>query len=127
MPIERIRVLADLSIRRACGFGGLAVCMMMVAFSFDLVIALRVGALGTTLMAAILLAKAWQAPTRSYRKAEVWLLLDRQHGLPESRAQEIIGGILRERFLWHAELSAVVALVFWVLAFLFWLVLPGPG
>ncbi|MCC7427486.1 MAG: hypothetical protein IT557_11305 [Alphaproteobacteria bacterium] len=126
MPVERIRTMADLSIRRACGFGALAIAATMVGFAFDPVASLRVGALGAVTVLVVLLFKAWQAPTRSYRKAEVWLLLDRKHGLPEARAQEIIGRILRERFMAHAEIAAAAALILWGLAFLLWLAIPAP-
>lgn len=113
--MDHIRHYADLSIRRACGFGFLGIATAMVGVYTDIVLAVRLAATGVTLMGTVLLFKSLQAPHRSYKKTEVWILLDRRHGLPEARAQEVFGNVLRERYLWHATLVAVVALVLWTL------------
>lgn len=114
--MDQIRQYADLSIRRACGFGFLGIATAMVGVYTDIVLAVRLAATGVTLMGMVLLFKSLQAPHRSYKKTEVWILLDRRHGLPEARAQEVFGNILRDRYLWHATLVAVAALALWTLA-----------
>ena len=116
--MNRIRYFADLSIRRACGFGFLAVATMMVGTASNFHLAMRMGAIGVTFMLLVLVMKGLRAPGRRYRDTELWLLLDRKHGLPESRAQSVMGGILRERYLWHATWTACAAALLWVLAFL---------
>jgi hypothetical protein len=115
--MDRIRQCADISIRRGCGFGVLAIWTAMVGMSHDLVLAARGGALMFTLMIVILLLKAHKAPTRRYRDTEVWIMLDGKPGLPESRLQGAIGGILRERYLWHAEVTAIATVILWIVAF----------
>ena len=62
-----------------------------------------------------------RATRRSYRRTETWILLGREHGLPEERAQPIITGILRDTYLRFAEYAAVITVVLWIAAFLFWL------
>lgn len=114
--MEQIRHYADLSIRRACGFGFLGIATAMVGVYTDIVLAMRLAATGVTLMGAILLLMGLRAPRRSYKKTEVWILLDKRHNLPEARAQEVFGNILRDRYLWHATLVAVAALALWTLA-----------
>lgn len=89
----------------------------MVGMSHDIVLATRGGATMFSLMIAVLLLKALKAPTRHYRDTEVWIMLDGKHGLPEQRLQSAIGGVLRERYLWHAEVTAVVTILLWVIAF----------
>jgi len=121
MPLDRIRDMTDLSIRRGCGFAAIGIGTTMAGFSFDGVAAFRVGALGASFALLVLLGKAWHAPQIPYRRTEVWELLGRSHGLPEPRAQPTIAAIRRERFLWHAQIAAAVALGFWALAFLLWL------
>ena len=125
-PTDRIREACDLSIRRACGFAALAIFTTMIGMSYHPQVAIRVGATLITLMTAILLAKGWRAPLRPYKRTEVWLILDKRHDLIEERAQGIIGTILRERYFWHATVSAAVALPMWAVD-LFLTFLGGGG
>lgn len=112
--MDRIRQFADLSIRRACGFGLLAIGTASMGLVSDMFLATKLAAICASAMAAILLFKALQAPTRSYKRTEVWILLDKRHGLPESRAQQVFGDILRERFMWHATVTATGAGILWL-------------
>lgn len=125
--MDRIRYYADISIRRACGFGFLAVITAMIGASSQLVLSFKIGATSLTLMSIILLLKATQAPVRSYKRTEVWILLDHRHDLPEKRAQEVFGAILRERYMWHATVAAGFAAVLWVLTFSIHLFWPPPA
>ncbi|MBI3452060.1 MAG: hypothetical protein HY057_04370 [Rhodospirillales bacterium] len=94
--------------------------------AYDASLAVRAGALLLTLMGTILVIKSIRAPVRNFRHTELWILLDRQHGLPENQAQQMIGGVLRDRYMWHAQITAVAALVLWLLAFLLAAIrLPG--
>ena len=115
---DRIRQSADISIRRGCGFGLLAVSTAMVGVAHDMALAAYGGAVMLALMGAILGLKGLRAPYRSYRTTELWLLLDRNHGLPEASAQPVIGGILRDRYYWHARWTAALSLGLWLLSLL---------
>ena len=115
IAVDRIKYFADLSIRRACGF--LAIVTAMFGASAIVALAIKIGATGVTLMAAILVYKAIRAPGLAYKYTEVWLLLDKQHHLPEPRAQQVFGNVMRERYLWHATSVAGVALILWLLLF----------
>ena len=113
---DRIRQLADISIRRGCGFGLLAVATAMVGMAHDIALAAYGGAVMVALMGAILMLKGFRAPQRGYRSTELWLLLERRHGLPEGEAQAVIGGILRERYYWHAQWAGGIAAGLWLLS-----------
>ncbi len=115
--MERIREYADISIRRACGFGFLAIATAMVGTCSEILLSAKIGATSLTLMSMILVLKAVQAPSRSYKRTEVWTMLDRRHDLPEMRAQQVFGDILRERYMWHATLAASMALLLWCATF----------
>jgi hypothetical protein len=115
--MDRIRHYADISIRRGCGFGFLAIATAMVGTSSEILLSAKIGATSLTLMSMILVLKAMQAPARSYKRTEVWIMLDHRHDLPEQRAQEVFGSILRERYLWHATVAAMIAAALWVLTF----------
>jgi hypothetical protein len=115
--MERIRHYADISIRRGCGFGFLAIATAMVGTSSEMLLSAKIGATSLTLMSMILVLKAVQAPGRSYKRTEVWIMLNHRHDLPEPRAQQVFGNILRERYLWHATVAASVALLLWLLTF----------
>lgn len=125
-PLGHIRAAAFLSIGRACMFGALAIWAMTFGFIAWPVTAFRVGALLTTLAGVILVYKALAAPYRSYRRTETWMLIGRNHGLPEEHAQAVISGILRETFWRFALYASVVALLLWIAAAMSWLVTPAP-
>lgn len=123
--LERIQTYADLSIRRGCGFALLGIATFMVGMSSDAVLAFRSGAVMVTFVLVTLLIKGMHAPTRSYKRTEVWILLDKSHDLPETRAQQVFGSILRDRYFWHAEVAAFAALGLWIITFI--LRAFGPG
>lgn len=114
--MDRIRKLAILSVRRACGFAGLAICTVMIGLIADPPLAFRSGAILTALTAAVLFYKAIEAPGRNHRDTELWILLKRDPGLPEAYAGRIMNSILRDVYLQHAEMAAGVAIAFWLFA-----------
>lgn len=115
--MDRIKYLADLSIRRGCGFGLIAIGTAAVGMSSDALLALKLAAICASAMVAILLFKAMQAPTRNYKHTEVWIMLEKRHDLPEARAQQVFGNILKERYMWHATVTATAAGVLWFATF----------
>ncbi|BBK29702.1 hypothetical protein EDC65_5347 [Stella humosa] len=90
----------------------------MVGVGHDIALAAYGGAIMLALMGTILALKGFQAPRRRYRTTELWLLLDRDHGLPEASAQAVIGATLRERYYWHARWAAGISLGLWLLSLL---------
>lgn len=128
MPLDRIRHHADVSVKRACGFATLAIWTMMAGCAFRPLMAIRAGAILFTLAGVVLFYMASRAGKVNYRHTELWILLDKRHGLPEDRAQAIIGGIRREVLAHHAHYAAYVAGSMWLLAFgLRLLGFGGPG
>jgi hypothetical protein len=119
--MERIRYYADISIKRGCGFGLLAIATAVVGMGHDMKLALKAAAIMVTLMGVILLIKAARAPRRNYRNTEVWLLMGKKHDLPEERAQAAFAAVLREVYLKHADIAAGAALVLWIAGLLLWL------
>jgi len=111
--MHRIEYFAELSVRRACGFGALAIWTAVVGLSAMPLLAAKTAAALTTLMAVILVLKAVNAQKKPYRRTELWILLGKNHGLPEAHAQRILMGALRERYIRYAEITGWVALVLW--------------
>ena len=111
--MDRIEYLAEISVRRGCGFGALAIVTAMVGMVGDPVLCLKAGALMTTLMGAILAGRAAAAPRRDSRRTEVWLMLDSGRDLPPGYPPQIIGEVLKETYVRYAELSGIVALALW--------------
>lgn len=123
--MEHLHAFADLSIRRACAFVGLAMVTVMISLSFDPMLAFRTGAEIAALLALGLAFAAWRTPRRDMRHTEVYAML-RGTGIPPNwlsaevnRAQ--IAAVLRARLAWHAERVAVTAVALWGLALVFWL------
>jgi hypothetical protein len=112
--MDRIRHHAWESVARACGFGALAIFTAMVGAAALPAVAAKIGAAGAALMGAILMLKAANAHSKPYRKTELWILLDRDHGLPEAHAQRILMGTLKDCYLASARISGTVAVGLWL-------------
>jgi hypothetical protein len=119
--MERIIAVADQTIRRACGFAEFAVGATMLALSFDLVLALRVGAVMTTAVGVVLFVQSVRAPQSDVRRTELYSVVGRSLTLPRDRTQRLLGEVLAERYLWHADRAAAVAIALWAGALLLWL------
>ena len=118
--MEILQTLADLSIRRACGFAALAIAVVMLALSFDLVLAFRSGAVLTSLLCGIVWAMALWSPRRDMRSTEMWMLLRQERlfltrGAQAPRTMALARQVLRDRLTWHGERIAVAAMALWLL------------
>ncbi len=110
---------ADLSIRRACGFAGLGIGMVMLALSHDLALSLHMGSELLALLTLGLVFAGWRATRRNLRDSEVWLELvanGAARGVDRAEISPRLGAKLRERLFWHAERMALAALLFWTTA-----------
>ncbi len=115
VDLETLRHGADLVIRRGCGFGTIGIVTMMVGLVGLPGQSMQCGAILFGLMAAILAIKAGRARSTNYRRTELWLLLRAEPpALPPERLQQLIGGVLAERFAWHAKIAACIAAVLFV-------------
>jgi hypothetical protein len=115
--MNRIEYLAAISVHRACGFGALAIVTAMVGVIPMPVVAAKLGATLTALMAVILLFKAVNAPNQPYRTTELWIMLDKNHGLPETHAQRILMRALQECYARAAKVAFSVGFALWVVGF----------
>ena len=109
--LQRIEHVAQVSVARACGFGALAILTFMIGLSGDMASSLKAGGFLTLFMCLVLLLKAWYAAARSYKQTEVWLMLapaDRPHS---AIAQQVIGTVLRETYLYFAMHSAFASVL----------------
>lgn len=113
--MERIEVCARVSILKALGFAAMGIGTLMVGLSYDIALALMCGSYLTALTAMVLALKGGRAARRDYRRTETWLLLERRHGLPEDRAQRVIGGVLRDLYLRYARISLGLAIATWLI------------
>ncbi len=109
----RLEEAAELSVGRAVGFGALAIFITMAGLAAYPVVALQTGAGLTLVMGAVLALKGWLAPQRSYRRTEVWLMLDPRPAWPPEVAQRLVGGALQAVFYRYARLVVVCAFALW--------------
>jgi len=122
--MEQMRRVAYETVLRACGFGSLAIFCVMIGMSFMPKLAFQAGGFLTTVMAAILVLKAFEARTKDYRRTEMWLYLEKDQRPPASYAQWASATVLRETYLTFALWTSAISVALWVLALLFsWL---GP-
>ena len=111
---DRIRDMAQYSIGRACMFSLLGIVTFMMGLIGWPDLAVKAGAILFLMTAAILMLKAGQARTRSYRRTEVWVLIGKRHDLPEGRAQAIFGEVLRDTYIRFAQMTVKAAVALWI-------------
>jgi hypothetical protein len=107
---SRIEAKAELSVGRACAFGGIGICTFMIGMISEPHHALLMGAVLTLIACLVLVLRANLAPRKPYKRTEVWLLLDKSERPAATVAQQLIGSVLREVYLRFALYSAVLAL-----------------
>lgn len=107
--MERVQAIAWMCIGRAVMFGSLAIFCMMVSFSFNPPAALRIGAVLTLAMAAILLVKAHYALRQRPNHTEVWLHLDDSSRPTTDETRRDYARTLRDVYLRFAAGSFAVA------------------
>ena len=114
-----MRRVAYETVLRACGFASLAIFCVMIGMSFMPRLAFQAGGFLTTVMAAILVLKAFEARTKDYRRTEMWLYLEKDQRPPATYAQWASATVLRETYLTFAQWTAAISIVMWVLALVF--------
>ena len=123
--MDKLTILAFVSVARGCGFAGLGIFCIVVGLSYDPVLAAKTGAMLTTGLAVVLIFRAQQAPFRDYRKTELWIMLKKDERPVAEQAQKLAGHTLRDTYYAFANQVAVIAAVFWAIAPLLWLTLPA--
>ena len=93
----------------------------MFAFAFDLRQAFNVGAILVAMLAIVLWFKGLRALRKPYYRTELWIMLPERPRMGKAELQRLIGGVLAERFRWHARAAAALAGLLGVLALLVWL------
>lgn len=122
-PHRRLQLLAEISTARGCGFAGLATLCLMIGLSANLAATLKAGGYSALLVMSVLLLMAQRAPSKPFRRTEVWLMLDEAERPPDPLAQRLLSGIRRAVFLRFAAYHAVAAVL--LLAGSFVVGLPG--
>jgi hypothetical protein len=111
-----MRRIAYETVLRACGFGSLGIFCIMVGMSFMPRFAFQAGGFLTTLMALILVFKAYEARTKDYRRTEMWLYLAKDQRPPATYAQWASATVLRETYLRFALWTSAISVGMWVIA-----------
>jgi hypothetical protein len=117
--MEAIENAAIISVGRASGFAALAIVCIVMSLSYEPAVAARAGCILCLIAAAVLFHYALRAPTRPYRKTELWIILAKEDRPPKRIAQRVIGTILYRTYRRFAEYSMVSALIFLILAIIF--------
>lgn len=112
--MDAIENAAFISVGRACGFAGFAVLLLMAGLSFDPPMAARTGGVLCLGVALILAGCALRAPTRPYKRTELWMLLARDARPPAEVAQRIVGEVLRLTYISFAKQAAGLAAILFV-------------
>lgn len=116
--MEQLRASADRSIRRWCVYAVAAIAAMLIGMVADAQLAVRDGALIAMLLWTFLCFKALRAPTDDYRATEAWKLLhEKPAELQATNMQQVVGRTLQDRYLRHADFSAALACLLWVVSF----------
>lgn len=120
--MDRIEYLADVIVRRGCGFALLAICMVMLGLSYDLLLCLKSGAILEALHGSVLGLFAYNAPRWNHKSTELWVLLNKGADLPPNYPPEQLLEVLRKTYLRYAEMAGVVTLALCIGAAIVWAV-----
>lgn len=118
--MDRIEYLADVIVRRGCGFALLAIGMVMLGLSYDLLLCLKSGAVLQALHGSVLGLFAYNAPRWNHRSTELWVLLNKGADLPPNYPPEQLLEVLRKTYLRYAEMAGVVTLALCIGAAIVW-------
>jgi hypothetical protein len=118
--MDRIEYLADMIVRRGCGFALLAIGMVMLGLSYDLLLCLKSGAVLQALHGSVLGLFAYNAPRWNHRSTELWVLLNKGADLPPNYPPEQLLEVLRKTYLRYAEMAGVVTLALCIGAAVVW-------
>ena len=118
--MDRIEYLADMIVRRGCGFALLAIGMVMLGLSYDLLLCLKSGAVLQALHGSVLGLFAYNAPRWNHRSTELWVLLNKGADLPPNYPPEQLLEVLRKTYLRYAEMAGVVTLALCIGAAIVW-------
>ena len=110
--MNEIEQAAQVSVGRACGLAGFGISLIVLALSFEPVIAAKVGAVLTLGLTLTLLVCANQADTTPHQSTEVWLLIDEKSRPPARHARRIINEARRFAMLWFARWAAAASAMF---------------
>jgi hypothetical protein len=116
--VREVEALALLSVRRACGFGALAIATLMFGLIGTPATAFGSGTACCLLMALILYWKSEEVLRVDHRRTELWMMLAESHRPPPDVAAVVVPRILRRTYLDHCRL---------VLTFAAGLALPAIG
>lgn len=116
--LETIERLAEVSVARGCGFAALGIVTLMVGLADQLYLAFQAGGLLTLGMAAILWVWGKGAVATSYKRTELWIMLDANDRPKPEIAQQVIGTVLRDVYLRFALCTGVLAAVMLALSVL---------
>jgi len=111
--LERLEAMADLVIRRAVGFAGLAIVLVVLSLSFQLALALRSAAVLVTLVWLILLLKLAYVPSQDMRHSEIWLMVAERHSPDALSMQTAMRAAFATRLRWHADRIGAFAVTLW--------------
>jgi hypothetical protein len=120
--MDRLRYLAFVSVGRGSGFAGLAIFTVMVALSFDPLLAAKSGAILLTLATVILRYFAMRAPERDHRRTELWVMLEPEAAPPPALAQRLVGKVLAETYSRFSDWALYGAAALWAVSAVLWLV-----
>lgn len=118
--MDRIEYLADMIVRRGCAFALLAIGMVMLGLSYDLLLCLKSGAVLQALHGSVLGLFAYNAPRWNHRSTELWVLLNKGADLPPNYPPEQLLEVLRKTYLRYAEMAGVVTLALCIGAAVVW-------
>ena len=122
--MEEMRRIAFQCAGRAFGFALLGNAVTMIGFSYDLALAVKIGAVLFGLTATVFLLLAHRAPWRDYRKTELWLWLPPDRRPASAHAQWSTGRAMQEAYLAFARHAGMACGGLAMLALLL-AVLPG--
>ena len=110
--MEELRGLAMVSIGRAVFFCWIGIATLVLAFSFDPPLALKVGGTSALVLCLVLIERYSRTDRTDPHGTELWSMLEAAKRPPREAARQLLSAVLAETYLRFARWAAGAAIAF---------------
>lgn len=116
--VDELRGLAMISIGRAVFFCWIGIATLVLAFSFDPPLALKVGGVSALILCLVLIERYSRTDRTDPRGTELWSMLEAAKRPAREAAYRVLAAVLAETYLRFARWAAGAAIAFFAGAIL---------
>jgi hypothetical protein len=122
--VDELRSLAMISVGRAVFFCWIGIATLVLAFSFDPPLALKIGGVCALILCLVLVERYSRTDRTDPRGTELWAMLEPTKRPKRNSAERVLTSVLAETYLRFARWAAGAASAFFAAAILAGVIAP---